>query len=83
MAWNLSTIYTWSPNRLPIKLMSASTASTSSGPLVSTVIVLPTLAESSMTATILRAFAVRPLKASDTLLLNLAASCAILAEGRA
>ena len=70
-------------NSRPIKSVSASMASFSSGPLVSMVIVLPTPAVSSITATILRALALRPRTASHTLQLNREASCAILADGRA
>ena len=47
------------------------------------VIVLPTAAASNITATILRALALRPFTTSHTLQLNLEASCAILADGRA
>ena len=70
-------------NPLPIKSVSASIASLSSGPLVSIVIVLPTAAASSITATILRALALRPRTASHTLQLNLEASCTIFADGSA
>src|SRR5258705_12358818 len=70
-------------NPPPIKPASASMASFSSGPLVSMVIVLPTPAASNITARGLRALALRPCAASHTLQLNLAATCAILAAGRA
>src|ERR1700682_1476697 len=71
------------PNPRPIKSVSASIASFSSAPLVSMVIVLPTPAASNITATILRALTLRSRTASQTLQLNLEASCAILADGRA
>ena len=76
-------LYGFATNPPPISWVSASMASFSSGPLVSMVIVLPAAAASSITATILRALALRPFTASHTAHLNLEARCAILADGRA
>jgi hypothetical protein len=70
-------------NRLSIKSTSALIASRSSGPTVSTEIVLPEPTASIMTATTLRASAVRPPNASDTRHRNLETSCTIMTDGRA
>src|SRR5690349_11381293 len=63
--------------------MSASIASPSSGPSVSSVMRLPLPAASIMTPMMLFAFTLRPLRARDTSHWYFAASCVSLADARA
>jgi hypothetical protein len=58
-------------------------ASASSGPLVSILIVAPTLAASSITAMMLRALAHRPFHINEMLHRNCEATLTILAHARA
>src|SRR5690606_19292577 len=72
-----------SPNFCSISCTSADSASSSSSPLVSTTTLEPLAAASIMTPMMLLAFTLRPLRASQTSLWKLPASCVSLAEARA